>query len=499
MVAPSSCFLGLDIGTEGCKTTVSDLRGKVLAHAYVEYEVEVPKPVWAEQNPRTWWNAIRKNASMLLRRKTVGKNDIAGIGVTGQSPVVVPVNKQGTPLLNAIIWIDQRASGQAHKMAEETGVIDDPSMSLPKILWIKQHRPKEFLRTYKFLQATDFINLKLTGKFSTDSVHAITLHYDPDRKRWPEELLNRLGLSTEKLPSVFNPTEVIGTVSETAAKETGLKAGTPVASCGIDTYTAIIGTNATDIGSVCEVTGSGTSLMVPSKRRITDPKGRIHCHKLPLLPNHWIVWSTMSTTGASLKWFRNNFYPPRTSFANLDQEALKSPSGSDELIFLPYLMGERSPIWDKNARGVFLGFSLKHSRSHFVRAILEGCAFGIRQNLETMESIGIKIKEIRSCGGTAASRVFGQIKADIIGKTVIVPQEINASSMGAAIAAAVSVKAYPTLEKAACNMVNIQRQINAQPNSKEKYNCGYEMYKEAYMKLKDYFAQYCSSETFPGE
>jgi xylulokinase len=489
-MSQSPCFLGVDVGTERCKAILFNDKGESLARAHASYRVEVPTPSWAEQSPETWWTAVRKTVSTVLRTKRASESDVTCVGVTGQSPVVVPVDKDGNPLMNALIWMDRRAIKEAREMAEATGLADDASKSLPKTLWIKKQRPHEFLGAHKLLQATDFIEYKLTGRFVTDWFNASTFHYDTDRHAWPEKLFNDLGISTDKLPSVSRPGEAIGTVTEWAARDTGLKKGTPVATGGIDAYMALIGINALTPGSVCEVTGSSTCLLAPSSHRVTDREGRVHCEKFPLLPNFWITWATMSTTGASLKWFRDNFGRTRESYKDMDLEAEKTPVGSGGLIFLPYLMGERSPIWDTNARGVFLGFSLNNSRSQFARAILEGCAFGIRHNLETMNGLGININEIRSCGGAAASRVFSQIKADIIGKPIIIPREIEAPALGAAIIAAISVKTYPDLRTAARKMVHTESRIDTQKPLKEKYDHCFEMYKEAYLHLKEYFERY---------
>jgi xylulokinase len=491
-MSSSPCILGVDIGTEGCKAILFNVKGESLARAYRPYGIRVPEPSWAEQNPHWWWNAVRKSVSAVLRKKSVNRDQIACIGVTGQSPVLVPVDRHGDPLMNALIWMDRRAIKQAEEIADTTSVADDASMTLPKILWVKEQRPQIFLKTHKFLQTTDFVQFKLTGKFVTDWFDASTFHFDVSKGRWPQKLLNDLEIPVEKLPDVSPPTEIIGSVTDRAARETGLRKGTPVVTGGIDAYMSVVGVNALAVGSACEITGSSTCLMVPFGHMVSDPKGRVHCEKFPLLPSFWITWGTMSTTGASLRWFRDNFGRPGESYRDMDTEAEEISPGSDGLIFLPYLMGERSPIWDTNARGVFLGFSLNHSRKQFIRAVLEGCAFGIRHNLETIEDLGVDVDEIRSCGGAARSRVFGQIKADVTGKSIIIPREIEAPALGAAIAAAVGIKIYPNLKAAAKNMVQTRGRIYPQRTLKEKYDRYFRMYKDAYLHLKRYFERYHS-------
>jgi xylulokinase len=365
-------------------------------------------------------------------------------------------------------------------------------MSLPKALWVRENRPRVFERAYKFVQTTDFIEFKLTGNFITDWLNAATFHFDYHNHEWPTDLFNRLKVPVDKLPSVLRSSEIAGTVTQAAALETGLKKGTPVAAGGIDTYLALIGVDALTPNSTCEITGSSTSLMVPSKHKVSDIEGRVHCEKFPMLPNFWIIWGTMSSTGASLKWFRDNI-EPKASYKDLDSEAGKAPPGSDGLIFLPYMMGERSPIWDAYARGAFIGLSLNHSRKHLARAILEGCAFGIRHNLEIIEKLGAHVNEIKCCGGATKSVFFGQIKADIIGKTITIPHEKEASALGAAILASVGAGIYPNIRKAAEEMVHTECHINPQNGLFEQYNLFFRMYKDAYSHLKKYFKRYYAS------
>jgi xylulokinase len=494
IMTPSTCLLGIDIGTEGCKAIVFNLSGESVARSYQQYSVTIPQPTWAEQNPQHWWKAVRKSVADVVKQTSKKQGEISCVSVSGQSPVLLPVDKHGNALMNALIWMDRRAIEQSEMMAQTIGVADDPSMNLPKAAWVKENRPQVFQKAYKFVQTSDFIEFKLTGNFVTDWLNAGTFHFDYHRHEWPTDLLNRLKIPVEKLPNVLRSSEIVGTVTDAAARETGLKKGTPVAAGGIDAYLAMIGANALTIGSTCEITGSSTCLMVPSRHEIHDPEKRVHCEKFPMLPNFWITWGTMSTTGASLRWFRDNI-EPKASYQDLDSEAEEAPPGSDGLIFLPYMMGERSPIWDAYARGVFLGLSLKHSRNHLTRALLEGCAFGIRHNLETIEKLGAHVNEIRSCGGAAKSKFFGQIKADVTGKTVVIPREIEASALGAAILASIGVGLQPNLRKAAQEMVHTECRINPQKDLFEKYDLSFRMYKDAYLHLKKYFKRYYSSGT----
>ena len=486
----STRLLSVDLGTEGCKATVFSEKGEALARSYQQYPIVVPEPSWAEQDPRAWWNAFRTVVSSVTKQLTIGPSQIACITLTGQSPVVVPVDKTGNALMNAIIWMDRRAVKQSRIIEEETGHVEDPSMSLPKILWIKEHKPLIFRKTHKFLQATDFLACKLTGKLVTDWLNANNYHFDIKRSRYPEEILNQLGIPIEKLPEACKPTEIVGTVTERASQELGMKRDIPVVIGGIDAYMAVVGANALKEGSVCEISGSSTCLMAPSNSRILDKKKRVLCEAFPLLPNFWITCAIMSSTGASLRWFRDEFGKPGESYADLDREAEGAPVGSDGLIFLPYLMGERSPLWDPTARGVFIGLSLNHTRKHMIRAILEGCAFGIRHNLEVIEELGGRAGEIRSCGGGAKSVLLGQIKADITGKPVVVLRETEAPALGAAIVGAVALGIYDDIRTAAEEMVKVKGKISPRRTFRKEYDFHFQMYKDAYVHLKEYFKRY---------
>jgi len=487
-----TCLLGIDVGTESCKAIVFNERGESLARSYREHPTLIPHASWAEQDPYLWWENVVEVVSDVVKAVRSSSRRIACVTVTGQSPVLVAVDKFGSPLMNAIVWMDRRAVDQSRTVARLAGLAEDPSMILPKILWIKEKQPHVYQKTYKFLQATDFIGYKITGTFATDWFSAFTCHFDLESRRWPEEILEHLDIPLERFPEVFRPTEILGAITQEASHKTGLEKGVPVVAGGIDAYMAVIGANALREGSACEITGSSTCLMVPSRRKIADRKGRIASAIFPLLPHLFITWAVMSSTGASLRWFRDRFGHSEESFEDLDREAEKVSAGADGLIFLPYMMGERSPIWSPSARGVLAGLSLHHTRNHVIRAILEGCAFGIRHNMEIIEESGGRIDEIRSCGGAARSTVFGQIKADVTGKPIVIPRETEAPALGAAISGAVAVGVHKDIKEAAENMVQVKYRIDPRKVLSNRYDLAFRMYKDVYSHLKEYFNRYYS-------
>lgn len=490
----SSNLLSVDVGTDGCKARIFDVSGRSLGQSQHEYPVVVPQPSWAEQDAELWWKAVRKSISEATRSAKIENRQIACVCITGQSPVLLPVDRHGNPLMKALIWMDRRAVEQSEYVRQSTSLNDDSSMILPKILWVKEHRPQVFMKTHKFLQSADFVVYKLSGVLATDWINASTFHYDFRKRNWPDEALNKLRIPRAKLPEVVEPATIVGTVTKDASIETSLRRGTPVVAAGIDAYMAVVGVNAMNPGRVCEISGSSTCLMVPTAHKIHDSQGRIECQSFPIRPSFWVTWAIMSSTGASFRWFRDRFGYPRETYKHMDAEAARAPIGSAGLVFLPYLMGERSPIWNPNARGAFLGLSLNHSRKHLMRAILEGCAFGMRQNLEIIEDLGGEVKEIWSCGGMAKSKIAGQIKADVIGRPIVIPRETEAPSLGAAIAGAVGVNLYSSIRAAAREMVKAETRITPRKDNHKRYVHFFRMYKDAYSSLKEYFDTYHSQK-----
>ena len=484
--------LAVDIGTSGCKLALIDPHGKILAKTLTRYKVIRPDPICAEQDPLTWWKAFKQGLSKLLRISKENPSKIRAIGISGQSPVIFPVDANGEPLYNALLWMDRRALSQAKKLAKIFGIREDPSNSLAKILWFKEEKPQVFDKAFKFLQASDYLAFKLTGRFVTDKFTAMTSFFNPSDWKYPKQV-EELGIPVEKFPSVLEPGSPIGYVSKQISKEAGLSESTLVVAGSIDAYLAVLGSGAIKPGSACDITGTSTCLMITSSKAVSDPKDRIFCTS-HFLKDLFIVSGILSTTGGSINWFLEEFgsneilEASKTGgdpFELLISRASGIPPGAEGLIFLPYLAGERSPIWDPFAKGAIIGLTLKHGKGHVIRAILEGCAFGLRHVLETAEELGVQVDEIRACGGASKSDLLCQIKADVVGKPILTLQEPDASLTGAAILAFVGGGIYKDLREAAESIVKVKRIFAPKDELRGKYDPLFRLYKRSYDVLKD--------------
>jgi len=484
-----TCVLAVDIGTSGCKLALVDPYGRVTAKTAVRYEVIRPNSICAEQNPHTWWEAFKEGLSTLIASKD--SDEIVAVGISGQSPVILPVDSRGDVLHNALLWMDRRAVSQAKKLAEIFGIREDPSNALAKILWFRDEMPHLFAKTYKFLQASDYIAFRLTGTCVTDKFTAMTAFFNPHEWKWPKEVED-MGIM-EKLPEVVEPGSPIGHVSRSASKEIGLREDTIVTAGSIDAYLALLGSGAVKPGSACDISGTSTCLMITSSKPVHDPKERVFCTP-HFLNDLFIVSGVLSTTGASISWFLEEFGREEMLKASeigedpfnlLISRASKVPQGAEGLIFLPYLAGERSPIWDPFAKGAIIGLTLKHGKGHVIRAILEGCAFGLRHVLETAEELGANVKEIRTCGGASKSDLLCQIKANVIGKPILTLSEPDASLIGAAILAFIGSGIYKKVLEAIDSIVKVKKVFIPEEESRRVYDHLFHLYKRSYDVLKE--------------
>ena len=462
-------LLGIDVGSTGVKAVLYDTDGKVLCKAEREYPTFHCKPVWAEQSPSHWWQATKEVIhNILLRTGGSAKYDIAAIGVSSLGPVVLPVDEKGEPLRSAIIWMDARG-----------GKIQDP---IPKFLWIKQHEPEVYQRTYKFLSANGFINFMLTGKFTVDFTQAPGVLFQlPDF------------VDSSLFPEMHPFSEVIGEVTAEAAGETGLRAGTPVVAGAIDTFSTIVGAGATRPGRAVEFTGLSCSVSVCSDEFYPElgDRGLI----LVGAGDFNIITGALSTAGGLFRWFRDTLgYSEMelgrklklSDFQIMDLEASSVSPGSDGVVILPYFAGERSPIWDPDARGVIFGLHLTHSRSHLFRATLEAVAYGLLHIIEITEEAGVRIDQLRSTGGGSKSDLWLQIKADVLGKPIYRISE-EAGTLGNALMAGVGVGIYDDLFARGEELSRVKQIIEPDPERHRLYTEFYQVYRELYRTLKPSF------------
>lgn len=469
------CLLGIDAGTTACKTVLFDLKGNVIAKASQEYPVIYPRPTWAEQDPDSWWKAVIDTIQTVIKRADLNGDEILGIGIDSQREAVVPIDSKGEKLWNSIIWLDRRTLTQAENIkkmmpvdyvVETTGVPIDYFYSAAKILWMKEEVPEVFNKVWKLLFPKDYIIYKLTGETITDySMASRTMLFDLNQLRWSDDICSKLQISLESLPDIKTSWEAVGEVTGETAKLTGLKKGIPVAGGGGDRPCEALGAGVIDPGYINIGTGTGTVITTPLSKPIVDKMARIDCC-CHVVPDRWEYEVVILTTGASLKWFRDTFCSEEIVEARergidpyflLDRLAESVSMGSGNLFYYPYPMGAKAPKFNNLAKAIFYGFTLGHTKSHFVRAILEGVAFQYAESIEILSGLGVSVKEASIVGGESQSDLWNQIKADVIGRPIKTLQVPDAAALGTAILGGMSAKTFGSIHKAVEEMVRIKR------------------------------------------
>lgn len=487
-------LLGIDIGTSACKVAVFDEEGKVLAQANRPYRVYYPQSGWAEQNPEEWWEAICDAVREVLSEESVNAELIKGIGVDGQSWSAIPVDENGSVLHNTPIWMDTRARHLCERVKEEIGADEIfrvagndflPSYVTPKLLWFKEERPEVFQKTSKFLQSNSYIVMKLTGEMSQEYSQCYGLHFFHMEKRtYDSALAEKMGLSPELMPKLYACDEIVGSVTKEAAEKTGLKAGTPVVAGGLDAACGALGAGVYRPGETQEQGGQAGGMSICTDRALSHKALILGTHVVPGL---WLLQGGTVGGGGTLKWFRQEL-GGGLSFDELTEEAARVSPGSDGVLFLPYMAGERSPIWNPDAKGVFYGLSFDKTRGHMIRAVLEGVAFSLEHNLRTAAETGISVDSLNAMGGASNSVLWTQIKADVTGKTIRVPSSDTATTLGAAILAGVGCGLYGSYDEAVGRTIRITRVQEPNPQNKAVYDRAMERYLRLYEDLKEGFS-----------
>ena len=484
-------ILGIDIGTSACKAALFSPDGKVVAQESAVYKVFYPQKGWAEQNPDDWWNAVCAALRAMLESSGIDSADIAGVGIDGQSWAAIPLSKDGKCLCNTPIWMDMRAESIClelkknigeDKIFEVCGNPLQPAYTLPKILWYKQNRREMYDKTDKILQSNSYIAYKLTGAVTQDICQAYGLHcFDMRAGKWEVALCGEMGINRGLLPEIFPCHAVVGEVTAEAAKACGLRAGTPVVAGGLDAACGALGAGVLHAGQTQEQGGQAGGMSICIDKYSSDPRLILSYH---VVPGKRLLQGGSVGGGGIMRWLGEELWSD-LSFRELDGEAKKAPAGSDGLVFLPYMSGERSPIWDVKAKGVYYGLDFAKTRGHMIRAGMEGAAFALRHNLEVAENAGAKAGRLRAMGGAANSRLWTQMKADITGNPIDVPSSDKATTLGAAMLAGVAVGVYRDFDEAVGKTVQVTR--SHEPNESEKpvYDAGFEIYRELYLHLKD--------------
>ncbi len=493
-------LMGIDLGTSACKVAIFSTNGKVIVSKSGSYPVYYPKQGYAEQNPDEWWKVLCGTIQTVLATSSVAAKDIVGIGVDGQSWSAVAVDKEGSVLTNTPIWMDTRADDICNNWQATLpeGLLFSccgnplkPSYTTPKIGWYQKYLPEVYAKTEKILQANSFIVYRLTDQFSHDLSQGYGLHcFDMENRCWDVSICKQLGFDVDLLPPLFACHDVVGQVTKKAASLTGLKEGTPVVAGGLDAACGALGAGVLQPGDTQEQGGQAGGMSICTDRPIADPNLILGCH---VVPNRWLLQGGTVGGGGVMRWLEQEFgdfersqqeLKNRSSFAQLDLLANAVPAGSDGLVFLPYMAGERSPLWDKDAKGVFYGLDFSKTKGHFIRAGLEGVAFSLQHNLAVAQAAGCSVKVLRAMGGAANSKLWTQIKADVTGLPIEVPMSDTATTLGAAILAGVGVGVFSSFEEAVKKTVTVTRIHTPNPDTAKVYRKNYDCYLALYQSLK---------------
>ena len=460
----ASHVLGIDVSTTATKALLLDESGAVAGVGTAEYDYDIPRPLWSEQDPADWWTGAVSAIRSVLDSTDVRADEIEAIGLTGQMHGAVLLDASDAVLRPAILWNDQRTAAEcdvireavgAQRLIEITGNDALTGFTAPKLVWVREHEPEVWARIAHLLLPKDYVRLQLTGERAIDKADAAgTLLLDLAARDWSAVVLEALGIPATWLPRTFEGPEVTGRLTDAAAAATGLRAGTPVVAGGGDQSANGVGVGAVAPGTTALSLGTSGVIFVSTDRPLFDPGGRVHafCHAVP---GRWHMMSVMLSAGGSLRWFRDAL-APGTGYDELLSGAGEVPAGSDGLWFLPYLSGERSPHPDPLARGAFVGLTLGHDRRHLARAVLEGVAYGLRDGLDLMRGAGMPApSQIRISGGGTASRLWRQILADVLGTELATVSTTEGAAYGAAVLAAVASGWFGSVDAATSQLVTV--------------------------------------------
>jgi len=486
-------FLGIDTSTTSSKALLIDEQGHVVALASNPHTLQTPKPLWSEQDPHEWWDAVSASIKSVLDQAGIGGEGVGAVGLTGQMHGLILLDDAGNVLRPAILWNDQRTQAQCdeihqtvgrEKFIRITGNVALTGFTAPKILWVKENEPEVFAKARHVLLPKDYVRYKLTGEYAMDKADGSgTVLFDLKARDWSDEVLSALEIPRAWMPRTFEGMEFTGYVTGEAASLTGLKVGTPVAAGGGDQAAGAVGVGAVEPGIVGLTVGTSGVVFATTPSALIEPEGRLHafCHAVPGM---WHFMGVMLSAAGSLQWYRDTL-ASHISFDDLLKEAEPIPAGSEGLQFLPYLSGERTPHPDPLARGAFIGLTLRHSRAHMTRAVLEGVSFGLKDSFTLIQNAGLgEITQVRASGGGTKGALWRQIMASVLNAELVTVNTTEGGAYGAALLAGVGAGAWDNVVSA-CKMC-IQITGSTQPDSSqvEAYKETYAVYRILYPALK---------------
>ena len=497
-------LIGIDVGTSSAKAVLIDQEGRVVASRAPEYAFRTPRPLWAESDPSDWWEATVAAIQGLLGETGLSGGDVAGLGLTGQMHGLVMLDSGGKVLRPCIMWNDQRTESQcraitdivgAERAVELTGNPILPGFTAPKIVWVRENEPEIYAKTAKVLLPKDYVRYRLSGEFFTDVSDASGMSLlDVAKRRWSQEMLDACDVPREWMGEVTESPVASTKLSAEAAKITGLLEGTPIIAGGGDQAAQAVGCGIVREGVVSATLGTSGVVFAHSDEYRVEPEGKLHafCHAVP---GKWHLMGVMLSAAGSFQWYRNTLGGEELAleeetgidaYDTLTEGASKVPEGSEGLIFLPYLTGERTPYPDPNAKGVFFGLSLRHTKAHMTRSVLEGVTFGLRDSLELIRGLGTRIDHVVASGGGAKSPFWRQLLADIFGSRIVIVNSTEGAAYGAAILAGVGAGVYASVEEACDQLIRVTEESSTSERM-SVYSEYYERYKALYPALKDEF------------
>ncbi len=498
-------IIGVDIGTSGTKTVLFDEIGTVIASHTIEYPMYQPKNGYAEQDPADWADAAVNTIKAVMAKSGVKKEDVKGIGLSGQMHGLVMLDGDNKVIRPSIIWCDQRTANEVKWMNENIGekklieISANPALTgwtAAKILWVKNNEPENFEKCRKILLPKDYIRFILTGEYATEVSDASGMQLlDVANRKWSDELISLMGIDKSTLGKVYESCEVTGTLTKAMAEATGLCEGTIVVGGAGDNAAAAVGTGVVEDGKAFTTIGTSGVVFAHTSKVSIDPKGRVHTC-CAAVPNTWHVMGVTQGAGLSLKWFRDNFCQAEKDTARLmgvdeyylmDKQAEKVPVGADKLLYLPYLMGERTPHLDPNARGVFFGLSAIHTKRDMLRAVMEGVSYSLRDCIEVFREMNINVSDMMACGGGGSSPLWRSMLADLYNCPVKTVASKEGPALGVAILAAVGAGIYSSVPEACKGIIKTDKVQNPIEENVPQYEKYYQLYREIYPALK---AQY---------
>jgi xylulokinase len=488
--------LGIDVGTGGTRALILGEDGTLLGSETSDHApFRSPRTGWAEQDPDDWWHASQHAIRAVLSSSGVAAESISCIGLSGQMHGAVLLNEAGDVLRPALIWCDQRTEAECRWLDETVGrdrllhLTANPPLTnftLPKLLWVRTHEPDVWKHVRQVLLPKDYVRFRMSGEFAIDVADASgTLMLDVAERCWSHDTLDAVDIDRHLLPDVFESQDICARVSRDAAALTGLPAGTPIVAGAGDQAAGAVGMGITRPGAVSATIGTSGVVFATTDRPATDPKGRLHtfCHAIP---GRWHVMGVTQAAGLSLHWLRDvaSGSSAGVTYEQLTAEAAQVPPGADGVLWAPYLMGERTPHCDPNARAALAGLAASHGRGHIVRAVMEGVAFSLRDTFSIFAEMAVPVNRVRLGGGGARSALWRQIQADVYGRAVDTTGADEGAAYGAAILAAVGIGLWPTVDAACDALVRGTAETSPRPDVVAMMNDRYKAYKRIYPALR---------------